>query len=164
MRNSLMARALIMGPKEMSDIRAAYERASARPIPWEVLQLQYSTKPQKPSDGMLTITIDDRKSGIERAPSEQVLIPMGYRMAISLEQQPAGLLAHFSFSVEGGKPGALPTPISVKMILDVLGFDFEKACGLWQEEFLIDGEPGGLAINVLFMVDASAAVPVAGHA
>jgi hypothetical protein len=153
-----MARALILGPKEMNDIRAAFDRARAKPIPWEILQRNIA-----PRQGGDILTLDNRKPGqIDRPASEQILIPVGYRMAISFEYQPAGLLAHFSFSVEGGKPGAMPTPISVEMLLDVLGFNISSADAGWTEEFLVDGKPGGLALNLVFMVEPNEAV--AGHA
>lgn len=154
-----MARALIIGTKEVAEIRAAYARARAHPIPWNVLQ--HNIAPQQNVD---VLTLANRKPGqVDRPMSEQVLIPHGYRMAISFERQPAGLLAHFSFSTEGGKPGILPNPVAVEMLLDVIGgFDLHKCDGQWQEEFLIDGKPGGLAINLLFMVEPND--EVMGHA
>lgn len=153
-----MPRALIIGAKEANEIRAAYAKARANPIPWERLQTQIV--PQQSVD---VLTLDNRKPGQENArpPSEQILIPYGYRMAISFERQPAGLLAHFSFSVEA--PGKLPNPVAVEMMLDIIGgFDLRKCDRQWTEEFLLDGKPGGLAINLVFMVEPND--EVAGHA
>lgn len=153
-----MARALIIGAKEVNEIRAAFDRARTNPIPWEVLQ--HKIVPQQNVD---VLTLANRRPGQDERPaSEQVLIPYGYRMAISFERQLAGLLAHFSFSVEGGKPGAMPNPISVKMMLDVVGFNIRDVDSSWTEEFLIDGKPGGLAINLVFMVEPND--EVMGHA
>ena len=45
--------------------------------------------------------------------------PNGYRAAISFEQQPPGLCAHLSISVD--TPGNLPSPESVEMIAEVFG-------------------------------------------
>lgn len=156
-----MARALIIGVKEEKEIRAAFNKARANPIPWDVLRLT-----AVPRQNVETLTLDNRRPGMKnvRPQSEQVLIPFGYRMAVSFEHQPAGLLAHFSFSVEGGKPGAMPNPISVEMMLDVLGFNLYKAHAHWTEEFLVDGKPGGLAINLLFMIEPSADMDVEGRA
>lgn len=155
-----MARALIIGAKEVNEIRAAFEKARANPIPWNVLQL--TTVPRQKVD---TITLDNRRQGMEnvRPISEQILIPYGYRMAISFEHQPAGLLAHFSFSVDDNRR-TLPNPIAVEMMLDVLGFDLYKADASWNEEFLIDDKPGGIALNLLFMVEPSADMETEGHA
>lgn len=151
-----MARALVIGAKEVNDIRAAFDRARANPIPWEVLQNRIV-----PQQNVEVLTLKNRRPGQDERPaSEQVLIPMGYRMAISFEQQPAGLLAHFSFSVEA--PGTLPNPIAVEMMLEVLGFDFHKCDSMWQEEFLIDGKPGGIAVNVVFLVEPGNVI--IGHA
>lgn len=157
-----MARALIIGVKEVREIREAFDRARANPIPFDVLSLMMA-----PRQDVDVLTLDNRQRGMEnvRPISEQVLIPYGYRMAVSFEHQPAGLLAHFSFSIEDGKPGALPNPISIEMILDVLGFDLYKADTMWQEEFLINGKPGGLAVNLLYMIEPNEdGMPVAGHA
>lgn len=153
-----MARALILGKKEEGEMRAAFNRARTHPIPWEVLQ--HKIVPQQNVD---VLTLDNRKPGQDERPaSEQVLIPVGYRMAVSFERQPSGLLAHFSFSVE--QRGKLPNPVAVQMLLDVLGFDLYKCEANWQEEFLIDGKPGGLAVNVLFMVEPSDGKEIMGHA
>jgi hypothetical protein len=158
-----MARALIIGAKEVNEIRAAYNKAQDNPISWDVLSLTMA-----PRQNVDVLTLDNRQKGLENARpmSQQVLIPYGYRMAVSFEHQPAGLLAHFSFSVESDKPGALPNPVSIEMILDVLGFDLYKADSMWQEEFLVDGKPGGLAVNLLFMIEPNNPIttPVAGRA
>lgn len=145
-----MTRALIIGVKEVNEIRAAYARARAKPIPWSVVQ--HAIVPQQ---NVGVLTLDNRKPGQITTASEQLLLPYGYCMAISFEHQPAGLLAHFSFSVQGGKPGAMPNPAAVGMMLDVVGFNIRNASSSWTEEFLVDGKPGGLAINLVFLVEPS---------
>jgi hypothetical protein len=152
-------RALIIGPDEKTAIQAAFDRARAKPIPWEVLQQMIV-----PEQDVAVLTLDNRGPGQKnmRPMSEQVLIPIGYRMAISFERQPAGLLAHFSFSVEA--VGKVPNPESVEVLLDLVGFDLKQADSIWTEEFLIDDKPGGLAVNIVFMVDPGHGARVMGHA
>jgi hypothetical protein len=141
----------------MDAICSAVATARAKPIPWEVVQQTIV-----PRQNVDVLTLDNRRPGQENARpmSQQVLIPVGYRMAVSFEHQPAGLLAHFSFSVEA--PGKTPNPEAVVAMLEVAGFDLYKAQATWTEEFLIDRKPGGLAVNIVFLVKPNS--EVAGHA
>ena len=91
--------------------------------------------------------LSDRKPGVEAITNRavSVLIPMGYRAAISFEQQPAGLIRHLSVSVD--TPGALPNPIAVNFVLQAFGFDAIEAgtSRIWTEEF----QPGHSAVNIV---------------
>ena len=152
-------RALTIGTKEVAAIRATYEEARANPIPWEILQ-----KNILPEQDVALVTLANRKPG-QRPMSYQVSVPHGFRMAVSFEQQPAGLVAHFSFSVDDGPPGSMPNPHAVAMLLDVVGYDLHDAAEQWTEEYLVNGVPGGLAINLVFMVEpANDMGKVQGHA
>lgn len=150
-----MTRVLMIGANEKAAIRAAMERARAKPITTEqVLKMAVSNQ-------MATkVTLADRRPEHERPPSEHVAIPYGYHLAVSFEQQPAGLCLHLSMSVE--TKDRLPNPAAIALMTDeclaVLGIGSirevaPKGGHTWIEEFAIDGKPGGLAFNVLYLVD-----------
>jgi hypothetical protein len=138
-------RALLIGDEEKTAILAAVERARAKPIPWATLR---GVIGGENTPGFLGLA--DRVPDHERPPSEQVDIPIGYRFCVSYEEQPAGVLAHFSISVNA--PNKLPHETAARMILAAAGFNLDKADNAWVEEFLINGKPGGLAINLLFLI------------
>jgi hypothetical protein len=140
---------LIIGTKERHDIRVALARAREKVIPFDVgaaLAIDQATN---------VVTLEERRKGprgdFNRPISEQVLLPIGYRLAISYEDQPAGLCLHLSMSVDN-KPGALPHPSKFASVLRACGIDQEPG-RTWIEEFSIDGRPGGLAINALFLIE-----------
>jgi hypothetical protein len=150
-----MTRLLMIRADEKAAIKAAIERARAKPItPEQVQKLAISNQ-------MATkVTLADRRPEHERPPSEYVAIPYGYFLAISFEQQPAGLCLHLSMSVE--VKNKLPNPAAIALMTDeclaVLGIGSirdvaPKGGHTWIEEFAIDGQPGGLAFNVLYLVD-----------
>ena len=142
-------RALIIGPEEKEKLKAAYERARAKPIPWETLKALMS-----PVQNVPVLTLDNRSEAAraqERPRSECVEIPMGYQVCVSFEDQPAGLLAHVSISVS--TPGMLPNENAVNMILDEFGYHVSQADSGWVEEFMFNGKPGGLAVNLVFMIE-----------
>lgn len=92
-----------------------------------------------------TVTLQDRKPGFERPPSQHVVFPGGYRAAFSIEQQSGGFCSHLSISVEGrAKKGMMPSPQAVAMICEEFGVPFPPDRG-WTEEF----DPGEFAINLL---------------
>jgi hypothetical protein len=128
-------RALIITSEIRAQIAAAVARAEAKPIPFSVLRegaLREEVKHLK---------LIDRKPGFERPPSEHLLIPIGYRASISIEEQPAGFCRHLSISVD--QPGKLPSVEAVKMIAEAYGIkEWDK---VWFEEF----DPGHSAINIL---------------
>lgn len=140
-------RVLMIDDATKDRIRAAVERARAKPLPWETL------KPFALS-GVQDIALSDRKPGSERViASQSVLIPDGYRAAISFERQPAGLLRHLSVSVDA--PGRVPNAPAMEMIAREFGFALPLSgphSTVWLEEF----EPGHRAVNVLQIAEYAA--------
>jgi hypothetical protein len=142
-----MSGIFLMGEAERAAIRTAVEIARDKPIPWEVLR-QFIPDNQHTD----TVSLEDRPRTPPRDP-EQVLLPMGYRLAVSFEHQPAGLFAHLSLSTSA--PGKLPHPLAFAMVVKAAGFEHGAQGRVWIEEYLIDGKPGGRAINALFLVETA---------
>jgi hypothetical protein len=141
---------LIIGKLELEIISRAVARARKRPIPFDAIA---ASAIDQETD---VVTLEERRKiggDFTRPKSEQVMLPIGYRLAISYEQQPAGLCLHISLSVD--KPKLLPNPHAVKMVLQACGIDLDNppTGREWVEEFTIDGEPGGVATNVIFVVE-----------
>jgi len=110
--------------------------AEAHPLPW-------SKGREWAIDGefVTEIKLADRPAGFERMPTQQLLIPQGYRVAFSIEEQPAGFCRHLSVSVD--TPGRCPSIPAVKLISGLFGMvDWHK---IWLEEF----DPGHNAVNIL---------------
>jgi hypothetical protein len=92
------------------------------------------------------LRLSDRKPGyVERPLSQQVLIPVGFRAAFSVEEQPGGLVRHLSVSVDEGAGQKMPNPIQVEMIAQEFGFKHIDQG--WTEEF----DPDRWAVNVIEM-------------
>jgi hypothetical protein len=145
---------LIIGVKEQDAIKAALARARKKVIPFDVLA---ATAIDQTTN---TVTLEDRrKTGGDffRPVSEQVLLPFRHRLAISYEEQPAGLCLHLSMSIDN-RSGRLPGPAEMETVAIICGIDLKAppACRTWVEEFTIGGQPGGLAINALFVVEPRA--------
>lgn len=90
----------------------------------------------------------DRAAGNDR--NLRIVLPFGYRVVYSLEQQVPGLMAHLSVSVDSRPDNgvlALPHPIAINEILKAFGMQpLDSEVMTWQEE-IKDG--GGAAVNVL---------------
>lgn len=70
-------------------------------------------------------------------------IEVGYRIAYSIENQPAGKVRHLSVSVN--EDGHLPSPAAVEQIMMLIGFDGALShCEKWLEDIT----PTRKAINV----------------
>jgi hypothetical protein len=141
---------LFIGVKEQKAIRAAMARAREKPLPFDVVAAGAIDQTTN------VVTLADRmKTGGDfvRPKSEQVIIPMHHRLAISYEEQPAGLCLHLSLSID--KPNRTPDRHALQMVLEACGFA-RLPDRTWVEEFTIDGKPGGLAINALFVVEPRA--------
>jgi hypothetical protein len=141
---------LVIGKIELEIIARAVAKARKRPIPFDVVKAGVI---DRASD---VVTLEDRrKTGGDffRPVSEQVLLPVGYRLAISYENQPAGLCLHLSLSID--KPNRLPNPHALEMISVACGIDVAKPppSRTWVEEFTIDGQPGGVAWNLLYVIE-----------
>jgi len=135
-------RPLIIDAQVRSQIAQAVAKARTKTTPWE--KLRAFAEPETKTE----ITLADKAAmpGVEElmGRSENVLIPNGYRAAISFEEQPAGIVRHLSVSVD--KPGKLPSVESVGVILEEFGFDplNRGTSEIWLEEF----DPGHQAVNV----------------
>ena len=151
-----MSGVLIIGPEDEARITEALAAARALPKPWAV----FKDIVEKDSRAKLLLT--DRKAGIEevlvRYPSQQLQLGT-YRVALSFEEQPAGIFKHLSVSSE--RKGKVPGPEVMQMVLEAFGFS-KPICDAmgggrallfpedvpfraWVEEF----EPGHMAINVI---------------
>jgi hypothetical protein len=141
-----MTRMLLLDDATRRKIGAAVTAARARPVPWETFRNMVEAVPQD----LAAIALKDRPPGFEPASrAQQVLIPVGYRAAISFEDQPPGLCRHLSISVEGAKPGMTANVPAVLAIAEAFGFRVEEGLAgidrVWIEEY----EPGRWAINLL---------------
>lgn len=130
---------LCIGPDEKEAIQRATEIARANAIPWEQL------KDYVLDSNREVVKLGDRPKGFERVQSQNVLIPVGYRAAISFEEQPAGILKHLSISV--ATKGKIPNVHAIIMIAEEFGFAVGKAGEgrTWLEEFA----PGHFAVNLI---------------
>jgi hypothetical protein len=134
--------ALVLGTEEIASLKAALARARIQPIPWAVLETIMPAQQSRPR-----LDLADRKPGApERPPAEMVMLPLGWTVAVSVEEQPIGKLLHVSISSPRRR---LPHPEAARMILSVLGVNMDDSVKLWDEEYVIAGK-SGRAINLLF--------------
>ncbi len=129
---------IIVGNAERSELNAAVARARAHPVPWEVLRRVSEQD------------VEDQPLADEPTPPEFVDLPFGYVVAINFEEQPAGTCLHIS--VSGPWPRVTPNMVVCAMIFSALDVP-EEADDVWTEEFLIDGNPGGRTLNVVWLVE-----------
>lgn len=66
-------------------------------------------------------------------PEPQKIIIGSYRCAYSVEEQPHGMCRHLSVSTP--KPGMVPNPIAMKLIVELFGFTRTEPAHEWLEEF-----------------------------
>lgn len=132
---------LMINAERREQIKAAVEKARQNVIPWETLK----TAVPKQDEPSPLLKLEDRVDGLARPISENLIFD-DYRMAISFEEQPAGLVRHFSISVHPEKPKVTPN-IEVVMIL-AREFGFEDIDRIWLEEF----EPDTFAVNVVELI------------
>lgn len=136
-----MTRALMITPDIRHKIKALKEKAAAHPIPIKKV-MDKALAPEKEFE----VKLSDRDPGKTYDAAEGFLIPVGYRVAYSVEEQPAGICAHLSISVD--KKGKLPHPEAIKMIAFEFGCEDLKDSTGWIEEF----EPGHDAVNVVWLL------------
>jgi hypothetical protein len=131
---------LLIGDKEKAQIEGAIARARRHPLPLEIGRQM--ALPDKP-----VVKLADRRpdAPVRRFPPEQVLIPIGYRAAVSFEEQAAGLCMHLSISVERIDPKWAPSEPAVNTIAEAFGIQLADADMVWIEEY----EPGRHAVNIV---------------
>jgi hypothetical protein len=134
----------VIGPDDQKQLRNSVLRALENPIPWEVLK--QGLTPNQPTD---RLTLADREGvpPIPREP-EQIMLPFGWRVAITCEEQPAGTLLHISMSSPAA--GKVPNHQAMDMVVKACGFSRSDVARSWLEEY----EPGKNAVNVLVFVSS----------
>ena len=144
---------LLIGLHEKEALAAAMARAREQPLPLDVVVHRAQAIDQATN----TVTLAERKAAPSpRAGVQNVALPFGYRVAISFEEQPAGMCLHLSMS--SGAKDKLPAPEAINMVLEALGIagdvrSAEFAGRVWIEEFEIDGKAGGHALNVVAITE-----------
>jgi hypothetical protein len=130
---------LAIGPTEREQIKKLIQEELKHP-----LSLSDVTS-KGLNDDRITLSLAERQPGFERPQSSHIILPGGYRCALSFEAQPIGLCSHLSISVMGRpKKGMMPSPEAVQMICEEFGVPFH-ANRTWMEEFA----PGEFAINLV---------------
>lgn len=139
-----MSAPLFIGPDQERALIEAVAKARAHPYPWELLKRTLPVNQETD-----TLRLEDRQGEDVRPRSHVVELPPGWMVCISCEEQPAGILLHVSISDPRNRaPG--PGSLRLGAILTAAGID-KPLARHWVEEFLIDGKPGGHALNLLFM-------------
>jgi len=132
----------IIPAEGIAALREAVTKALAHPTPWEAL------KAAVVANDTDMVTLADR-GGLPKIEKwiENVKLPLGWRVAISCEEQPAALLLHVSMS--SPKKGKVPSLEAMMMLVDAIGFDWDDVTKAWIEEF----DPGHMAVNVLIVLE-----------
>ncbi len=136
---------ITVGDSERSELKAAMARARAHPVPWEVLKRWISEQ-----DGTNNGHVGDEPLALDPPPAELVDLPFGYVVAISFEEQPAGICLHIS--VSGPWPRVAPNMAVCAMIFNALDLP-DEAEDVWIEELLIEGKPDGRVFNATWLVE-----------
>jgi hypothetical protein len=143
-----MSGMLVIGRKEQQAIEEALTAARERPTPWSVMQEIAIDDREQPIN---TLTLDQRKNPdriaeITRAyPTQRVQLGT-YEVAISFEEQPAGIFKHLSISSRN--PDKVPNEHAVAMVVKAFGFSDwppTRPYRVWVEEY----KPGHMAINLV---------------
>lgn len=134
---------LVITPHIRAKIEVLVAEAREHCIPWSVLS-QIAIFPDKAE-----VTLADRKPGAPTRPPSQSMRVGDVEVAISFEEQPAGVCRHMSVAVE--TPGKLPGPEAVEALARAFGFtNFPPIEGrIWIEEY----EPGRHAVNVVELAE-----------
>jgi hypothetical protein len=133
---------IIVGETERAELQAAMLRARAHPVPWEELKNRTAAR-----EGTKTQHIGDLH---ERSSAEFVNLPFGYVVAITFEEQPAGMCLHIS--VSGPWPRVPPNTMVCAMVFSALDLAPE-ADDVWTEELPIEDSQGGRAFNAVWVVE-----------
>jgi hypothetical protein len=141
-------RMFIIRPEDTAALRALLERMRKRPITIEMLRKLGMKEPAN------IVKLEDRPTDFRRPESEFVIVPEGYRISMSVEEQPHGMCLHLSMS--SPEAGKVPRPEAALMVLEVIGVARGGIVKTWLEEF----EPGHMAANILVLMEERAG----GHA
>jgi hypothetical protein len=133
---------IIVGETQRTQLKAAVSRARAHPVPWGELKQTTTAR-----DATNTEHIED---GHESPAAEIVKLPFGYVVAITFEEQPAGMCLHIS--VSGPWPRVPPNMVVCAMVFSALNLAPE-ADDVWTEELLIEGNPNCRVFNALWVVE-----------
>lgn len=77
-------------------------------------------------------------------PDQTITLPLGWKLTISIEEQPYGWCWHLSMS--SPQLGKVPAPETVQMIIDTCGFNCKlNECFIYPETY----QTGRVAINVI---------------
>jgi len=132
----------IIRREDETQLRAAAAEVRKHPIPWETLKR--GVVPGDKSE--LTLADRDGVPEIQRTKAEVMLL-FGWRVCITCEEQPAGILLHVSMSSPAD--GKVPRPESMFMLADALGYKKKDIGRFWIEEY----EPGQRAVNMLIVLE-----------
>jgi hypothetical protein len=121
--------ALLIGDTERAAIADLKERAQSR-----VTVVNATT-------AELMVNVGDEVRAANMAFT--IYLPAGYKVTYTLEDQPVGRIEHISISVM--RPGKMPNPVAVDMILREFGMrPLADSDSMWIEAF----EPRHEAINI----------------
>lgn len=136
---------IIFGEAECAALKAAMARARAHPVPWDLLKSSATER-----DATSTGRVEGLPLAHEQPTAEFVNLPFGYVAAISFEEQAVGMCLHVS--VSGPWPRVAPNMVVCAMIFNALDVPAE-ADDVWMEELWIEGNPGGRAFNVVWLLE-----------
>ena len=123
--------ALSIGNEERAQIAALVKKAQEHPVTLEMLKRQMEKSP--------SLTCHTT-----RYSEFHIKLPVGFSVVLTIEHQPMGVCRHLSVSIS--RPGKLPHPAAVSMVMEEFGFQRQLSdCHFWSEEF----DANCRSINVL---------------
>jgi hypothetical protein len=143
-----MSGVLIITADDRAQIKMAILAARAKTIPWSVMQEIAIDDREKPTP---TLRLDERSNPDrireirETYPVESLQLGT-YEIALSFEEQPAGVFRHLS--VASARPGMVPNEHVMAMLAQEFGFSAwppVRPYRVWVEEFAA----GRSAINLV---------------
>jgi len=145
-----MARVLLITPEVRAEIKAAIERARAKPVPLATA-MAMAVMDNRPE-----LLLSDRKPGTpDRPPSQSMLLSESFEVAFSFEEQPAGMVRHLSVALHDAKPGKVPNAGIIAGLAREFGFSGFPPMPygrVWLEEY----RPGRFAVNMVELVSPPA--------
>ena len=131
----------MISPDDQAQLRQAAAHVRKHPAPWS--KIKHGVTSDKAE-----ITLADRE-GLPDVKREivNVMLPFGWRVAISCEEQPAGILLHISMNSPAD--GRVPNQHAMLMLVEALGHKEDDIASAWIEEY----EPGKRAVNMLIVLE-----------